>query len=424
MWWIDPGVFPHISVLIELPQQRRADPLYFLLLRSRRVLAPSVTWSREIETVGGFIVCIRLLCQCIDHITCDSVTSPNLVRAAGVVDMQEPGQVTHHVIRDQPGSPPDVHVQLTGCGCECVCGCCWSLYMGPVMNPIIWGDQADVKGCAWTTKKNRGWPGCRCSKGKWGLMGCSGSDSLSSTTSCSLIRTQAWLWNRRSRCRSRRANLRSSLWGPDPSGGRELSLPSVCPLGDQSASLIRRGPSFQQSPHCVDSLFFVSPSDVGMGELKTRCLLQAVDGEVNLPRSAASRSKGEHEMPISYDNPDAHAFWHCVHLEMFAGLPVAFKEMIGMSFLSSVTLSFLPAAIPSCWSTYMSYSRSFGFSPFLLSPFCFSRGFRPSFYCLSPFALFLLCILSSFSVGHKNNRLFPTTAFFLSDFIAHIRRGN
>lgn len=114
--------------------------------------------------------------------------------------------------------------------------------------------------------------------------------------------------------------------------------------------------------------YCVSPSDVGMGELKTCCLLQAVDGggqgsngEVNSPRSAAQRSKGEHEMPISCDNPDAHAFWHCVHLEMFTGLPVAFKEMIGMSFLSSITLSFLPAAISSCWSTYMSYPRSFGF---------------------------------------------------------------
>lgn len=38
------------------------------------------------------------------------------------------------------------------------------------------------------------------------------------------------------------------------------------------------------------------------------------------PQAAAQRPKGEHEMPISDDSPDAHAFWHCMHLAMFTGL--------------------------------------------------------------------------------------------------------
>lgn len=155
------------------------------------------------------------------------------------------------------------------------------------------------------------------------------------------------------------------------------------------------------------------------------------------PRSTAQRSKGEHEMPISYDSPDAHAFWHRVHLAMFTGLPVAFKDAIALVFILFLTF-FLPS-VPSCWSIYTSYFRSLFLSRFFfVGLFFWSDSFltflliqwicvfpsHPSFYRLYPFVLFLLCILSSFSVRHKNNRLFPTAAFFLSDFIAHILLWN
>lgn len=176
--------------------------------------------------------------------------------------------------------------------------------------------------------------------------------------------------------------------------------------------------------------YFVSPSDVGMAGLKTRCLLQAVDGgsrgsnrEVSSPRSAAQRSKGQHEMPISYDNPDAHAFWHCVHLEMFSGLPVVVVFILYHTFLSPrrhpFLLIYLHVILQILW-----FFTKFIFTFLLFQGISCLCVLRPSFYYLPPFALRLLCIRSSFSVRHKNNRLFLTTAFFLSDFIAHIRRGN
>lgn len=93
------------------------------------------------------------------------------------------------------------------------------------------------------------------------------------------------------------------------------------------------------------------------------------------PRSTAQRPKGEHEMPISNDNPDAHAFWHCMHLAMFTGLPVAFKKCEhSLVFILFLTL-FLPSN-PKCWSINLSYFRSLCFYPGLLLPqtvFCTSH---------------------------------------------------
>lgn len=150
------------------------------------------------------------------------------------------------------------------------------------------------------------------------------------------------------------------------------------------------------------------------------------------PRSTAHRPKAEHEMPISYDNPDAHAFWHRVHLAMFAGLPVAFKDAIAL--ICNLFLPFFPPSIPTCWSIYPLQCRSLCFYPgWLLTPtasppFNFFSGFasfhRTLHFTVPPLQLFLLCMLSSSSVRHKNNRLFLTPAFFPSDFRAHILLQN
>lgn len=151
------------------------------------------------------------------------------------------------------------------------------------------------------------------------------------------------------------------------------------------------------------------------------------------PRSTAQRPKGEHEMPISYDNPDAHAFWHCMHLAMFT---VAFKDVITRLFFSCFSLSFFPLSLhvdrSTCRILDLFVFIQVYFCPWLFfMPLTFLLfqeicvfQLRPSFYHLSPFVLALLCILSSFSVRHKNNRLFLTTVSFLSDFTAHILLQN
>lgn len=178
-----------------------------------------------------------------------------------------------------------------------------------------------------------------------------------------------------------------------------------------------------------------------MDELKTCCHINTFprgDGwEPRIwrggqqPRSTAQRPKGVHEMPISYDNPDAHAFWHCMHLAMFTGLSVAFKDVIPCLFFFCFTLSFsllsLHVDLSSCHTldlfVYIQvyFCSWLFFIPvtFLLFQEIFVFQLCPSFY-VSPIVLFLLCILSSFSVRHKNNRLFLTTVSFLSDFMAHI----
>lgn len=89
-------------------------------------------------------------------------------------------------------------------------------------------------------------------------------------------------------------------------------------------------------------------------------------------------------------------------------------------------LTFFLPSVPSCWSIYTSYFRSLFLSRFFfVGLFFWSDSFltflliqwicvfpsHPSFYRLYPFVLFLLCILSSFSVRHKNNRLFPHRCF-------------
>lgn len=103
---------------------------------------------------------------------------------------------------------------------------------------------------------------------------------------------------------------------------------------------VRRGLINQLSGwlDCVLTWVLCGPSDILMDELETCCHINTSprgDGwESGIwragqqPRFAAQRPKGEHEMPISYDNADAHAFWHRVHLAMFTDLSVALKDVI------------------------------------------------------------------------------------------------
>lgn len=198
---------------------------------------------------------------------------------------------------------------------------------------------------------------------------------------------------------------------------------------------VRRGLINQSSEglDCVLTWALCGPSDVVMDELKTCCHINMSAGgdgwEPRIwqggqqPQSTAQRPKGEHEMPISYDNPDAHAFWHRMHLAMLTGLPVAFKDAIPLLFLSCFSLSSSPLSLhvvlSTCHPLDLFVFIQIYFCPslfFYTSPrFTFSRDVlvpRPSFYHLSLFALFLLCILSSFSVRHKNNRLFLTIVSF------------
>lgn len=121
-------------------------------------------------------------------------------------------------------------------------------------------------------------------------------------------------------------------------------------------------------------------------------------------------------MPISYDNQDAYAFWHCMHLAMFTGLPLAFKDVITVLFLSFFSLSFSPPSLHVDLSTCRTLEL-FVFFPGLLlpltvilclSPLYFFKRFvfppRPSFYSLS--LCFCYVYSHHFYVRHKNNRLF------------------
>lgn len=160
--------------------------------------------------------------------------------------------------------------------------------------------------------------------------------------------------------------------------------------------------------YCVDPIWC---SD---GRAKTRCHMNmSLGGDGwehriwkggQQPWSAAQRPKEEHEMPISYDNPDAHALWHCMHLAMFTVFSVAFKDTTPC-LLSSCF--FLPI-IPSCWSIELSYFRKL--FVFVLSRMTFADFFLPHlldcFTSSIPPSPLSFCIVSvvfthHFSVRHE-----------------------
>lgn len=133
------------------------------------------------------------------------------------------------------------------------------------------------------------------------------------------------------------------------------------------------------------------------------------------PQAAAQRPKGEHEMPISDDSPDAHAFWHCMHLAMFTGL-CCFRRRDGSLVFSCFSLSVSPLSPNVDLSSCHILDRFvFGFCPALL--------LLPPVYFLKS-VLSLLSPLGIASVTHAHRFLLDTeitgSVSLLLDLVARI----